>query len=1228
MLSALGIIAAIASQPHCTSLDYKVVRGACENGVRKVVWVKEPRLEVWDCTGEERITQPDETCDCVPQDMVPHYKNAQTISKYSPHVDSKGNPVCHTTASIPSGIPTGDTVSMCTIDDIGFEYTACDPATMKQQIVSYYINHCVPGVTTVTLDTLHEGMPLMISVQAPSVPSNYFIKLMEDASVPIIEYAGPGFGDLNKYIGMEITAIDDQPVTLSDIPNLAKVTGGQRSLSFSVTLPPARTIDCNKQCEAGTYLAPPMSSCGFCPTGTHSIRGDIYTEWTNESWPSNFATRCYATPEVMQWECSDFVMRGTYIDSGDQPPQRSTTVIFNILVDIVTQPAEMRFTMKRDLLDEDTVSLLINGRLEMYWVGGQMEWEESKQEIVIDSCSWKMALFSGNTELGQFCIYRNQYTPFKESSNFPYVSLSDSETYNMVHLDADGCDEAQYNDIDASGKVVFLHRDDKKVCSFVAKGMIAQGKGAIGVIVDDYMAEAPIIMGGNSTGLNIPMAAIEFESGKEVLAHMKTDMQIKVGRTESTLRSSIIQFVVQRERSFQEYGGKVMIKDVYITGTKYAASECTECQPGYYSLGGVDQPSGCEMCPAGTYAYAGSDECKPCPTGKTSVAGSSTCTSVGKCRKQDYIPSYGPCVTTANGATMNLTWVCTAGEPDSPPADEVIPCGPGQKGDCMRIGYIRNADNTCTQCLDGKVANSDGTQCETCPQDTIPHLVYDLSKGFDALGHRFASDAWSTKCTENCDMTPGWDFSLMDETTENLPQTALTAGKGSTSTLGVELMHTFTAKLEGKVVFTYRVETEEDMGTIGDQVGVYFIINLLKVTGKSDVDGNDVVVRKLFWKSTNLLSVQETTGTLEHKFPPGDYELTWRYQKTPTTKPVVFLLTGLTVYGSSLGTGTSCEQCPEGFYCKDGSVLPCAAGTYRDQSSDPTTCAPCPSGRVSKEGSASCDACPAGTGTVDADHPPVCKLIETCKWVSPKGDAFDFSAIQGATDDALGYVVNLCGKSPSCPSNVYACVNDTSSSVSYGTSVTLEQFDGGVNITLTVGATCPVDPSRELGSVIKVMCDPIKQEEYTAHSKVTQIDANDPCMPIFKIISRSGCPLCTSSAREEYWTSCVNGTQQRIRKYGNCYGAKGYLMETRPCGGGSSKKWLPVVIVISLVAVGGLALFVIRLYRQNTALECKYSHVNTDDDGFHMEDDAVDLPEDDYFTHNQDEDSRETGQVI
>eukprot|EP01064_Diplonema_japonicum_P037067 TRINITY_DN8594_c0_g1_i1.p1 TRINITY_DN8594_c0_g1~~TRINITY_DN8594_c0_g1_i1.p1 ORF type:complete len:1221 (+),score=150.38 TRINITY_DN8594_c0_g1_i1:45-3707(+) len=1220
MISTLSILlasSAVATQSQCSSLDYKVVRSTCVHNIRNVTWVKEPRLEVWDCLGPETIPRPQEGCQCVPVDMVPVFEKHHKVKSWKPARDAANKQVCTDTSSaLKNSLPKGTTLASCTVDDIGFEYTECTP-DMTQQIVSYYINNCRPTTHAVTLTTLHQGMPLLISVDVPATPTNYFIKLMSDAAVPVLESVGPGFEELSPYIGMEITEVDHVPVLLSDISKIQAVKDTPRSLTFHIRLSPAKTMPCDKQCEEGTYRAAPMFSCGFCPKGTHSVRGDIYNTWNNESWPSNLATRCYANDK--QWECNAFTMRGDHIDSGDQPVDQSTTSILNILTEIVTQPAVLRFSYKMDLLPDDAMGIIINGKQLQTWYGRRIDdWMEYKQEISVGACSWKLALNNGETKLGEYCIYRNQFYPFRETNNFPYVTLDAAPQYTMVHLDNDGCDASQYVGKDVSNKIVLLHRDPKK-CSFVQKGMVAQSQGAAGVIIMDNYAEGPLIMGDNSTGLNIPMASIQ--STTDILAHFKPQMTVQIGRTSDPPGTSVIQFVVQRERSMSTYGGKFMLKDLRLTGTRYAAEECKQCPAGYFSLGGIDQPDGCEPCPVNTHAGAGSDECKPCPSGYASTPGSSSCIKASECKTRDYVPSFGPCLQTEDGARMKLSWVCNAGLPGDPPQETEIPCGPGEKGDCLRAGLIRTNDS-CEPCDSWQVPNGDSSSCVSCPASKIPQVVYDLRNGFDTLGNKFDDLFWSTRCTENCDMTSGWEFAHVQETNKSLPQTALVAGKDTSSNLVVDLTHTFTANHVGSIQFIYHVETTTKPSDAFDNTEVFFTLRRLK-SKENEQYGSSVL-----WKSDNLITMEILqTGPRNkiYSFPPGDYKATWTYQKQHTAKPVAFFLSGIVVRGSGLGRGIGCMACPDGYHCEENVAKPCSAGTFRTSTSKPTTCTACPAGLVSPTESSHCKSCPGGTRAEGT--PPACVLADaSCKWVAPSSAAFDLTALQGSLDDTTGFLINICSKSASCKPHQQACVN--ASGLSYGSSVALDQSSKGITVTLSEGAECPLDPFRQLGAVVNVVCDPIKKDDYTTHSKVVLTNSSDACRPVYTIVNRAGCPLCSDLPVEDYWTSCVNGTQQRYRKFGNCYGVKKAVVETRQCGGGSSKKWLPAIIVVAVIAVTVLALFVVRLYRQNTALECKYQHVGTDDaTGFH--DDPVELAEDDYFAaQHQEETSQDTGAVI
>ncbi len=82
-----------------------------------------------------------------------------------------------------------------------------------------------------------------------------------------------------------------------------------------------------------------------------------------------------------------------------------------------------------------------------------------------------------------------------------------------------GCDPADYGGFDVAGKIVAVKRG---VCAFVDKGQIAQGQGALGIIVinrDDVPSgELPVFIGFNPEIFSIPMVGLAKDAQPALLA--------------------------------------------------------------------------------------------------------------------------------------------------------------------------------------------------------------------------------------------------------------------------------------------------------------------------------------------------------------------------------------------------------------------------------------------------------------------------------------------------------------------------------------------------------------------------------------------------------------------------------------------------------------------------------------------------------------------------------------
>ena len=69
-------------------------------------------------------------------------------------------------------------------------------------------------------------------------------------------------------------------------------------------------------------------------------------------------------------------------------------------------------------------------------------------------------------------------------------------------------------------------------------------------------------------------------------------------------------------------------------------------------------------------------------------------------------------------------------------------------------------------------------------------------------------------------------------------------------------------------------------------------------------------------------------------------------------------------YTLNQAQATTCNTCPQGYYCPDGKIIQCSAGTYAPQGS--TNCLPCATGTTSNAGAASCFSCAQGCNSCQA----------------------------------------------------------------------------------------------------------------------------------------------------------------------------------------------------------------------------------------------------------------------
>ncbi|KAJ9458318.1 hypothetical protein DIPPA_13664 [Diplonema papillatum] len=1254
---ALLISAAALAEPRCSPVDYVQKMSACADNYRNVTWKKDPRLEVWDCEGPDFVDGGRTTCDCTFDDV--QLAGDVWYVKWT----NEGDEPCTNADAILDALPSGSSVPMCSVNHLGFEYAPCDEESLTQAIVSYWTDVCndYEAYEPVPLFTLLKDVELLIVTERPEQPTNNYILLEETASMAILKEVGPGFADLTNFIGQELVAIDTEEFTKGmPYANLSDVY--PRTLTFKIQLPPARVIPCDSQCDEGTYLAPPMSSCGYCAKGTHSIRGDIYTTWQNDTTPANFHLSCYSIPGSTKTDCTPWTNRGHLIDSGTQPTGTGKAIrsLFEIKARIVAQPSSVKIRFRMDLEPADRFEIHINGDVEARYEGATTGWQEVDIDIRNTLCSWKLLLNSSTAEdesgdpitYAEVCVYRNLFSPFKGSVHFPFARLRDAPGKPLVIADGDGCDPAQYP-ASVKGGLVMVYRDASKQCSFVSRALVAQEAGAAGLLVRDHMATGyPLRMLGPSDGISIPVVSVTAAEG-DVIANTVSahagDVVGSVGRIQEEAGQALIQLLLSRPENAgvgSTKSGKVYVNEVAIDGTKTAATHCGECPGGTYGLGGIDMPEGCMPCPANTFSSVGSDTCARCPRGTVSSPGAVYCTLSETCQyAEDFVPEFGPCLVNEEGvAELSVTFVAEdciviEGEPVQPPADMTLRCGPGDVMDCMGPGKIRLSPTECEACPPGKVPTAAQDACVECSGDEIVVLSYNLSRGFDALNATLTPPLWATSCSENCGQTAGWEFyrTMLDSSASSAAflETGLAAGRDRSNDISIQLTHTFLAAHEGSLSFDYRLASGalyEDL----DRVNVF--LTLYAVASVDNEGGQASAYSQRVYDSGNLLdgidsgSVEEMTHSVSFD-AGGLYRAVWTFQKQRTSQPVVFVMTGIVVVGASNGVGVACDACPAGYSCKRGVIALCPAGTYRAKSDAAGACLQCPKGTVSQgEGKSECVACPAGTVASTAASPkcvlPSSGAAGTCLFSPEEGEVFDLAPLNetrhvGAGVAADAFILNVCKSERSaCGAESLACTTGRQggAATSLGSSLSIDRSDGGLIIALSEGVACPADKFRTLGASITVVCNP-SGNSLSTQGELTEVDRKDACHPNYNIVSAAGCPICNERHMKSYWTACVDGMQTQKVEWADCSGKPvDGVPKTRECGGSGGA---PVGIIVGLVAVM-ICLTVLAVYFccKNRSLEGKYQAIRmvAGDDDFDDDVDDVPPPADIVMTEQHDED--------
>ena len=1004
-----------APMTHCTGLDYVVRRGACTEGHRKVDWVKRPRLEAWDCAGREIIDDAHAGCDCHPDDYTADYDPHGRVLlgwrlRDGAACDAKSATGLNERAV--QGLPAGATLPACTPYDVGYEYTPCDAATDTQEIVAYWTTRCRTGQEHVVDLARWVGAPqtsssgslrVVLTKRAEALTASAESTLLfePDAHGWVLRAVGARMAFLEPLIGHRLTAVTDSHgrhpaedfAAASD-----QVFVDATQAAFDVALPPGKTVACGVQCDAGTYRRAPMRECGYCPPGTHSVRGEIYGGWRTdrpELWPENFHTRCFAeNPEVRQWECSGWAQGDGVLHSGHQPAGRDTVSLLNILVNIKTEPANLRFQYKTDVEADSRFYVTTSGKFTLKQTGPTSGWVEHSSRIQTQGCSLMLTANRSNdpsVSLGTYCVHRNLFEPYSPSLHFGSERFTSTALSDAYHMAGDGCTPDEFDGLDLFGRLVLLHRDRRRRCQFVTKVQRAQEAGAVGVIVLDYSATATY-MTGNSTNLTIPAVSMKGSDsdkllkalfGNETLPPLASTFSpmfgrfaevplypsrdfagfVSVGVGQNTVAPGLAWIQLQLYSTARPPPGvarKVYLKEIVVEGTQFAADSCSECPAGTRSL---PFARGCKVCRAGTYSKAGSSACTPCRMEETSDDGSARCERVRTCEAADYLPLFSAC--DAATSTTKVSWFpfnCVEGRgaPAAPaPASTACICSV-------------QADGACAPCKEGTVpSTADGGGkggCRACGEEQVVERV-DTFEGFARLAPslqgqhsllvreevtKAVGDAsfagrvlWTTRCAGEC--SPGVAWTLRATEKREAPWAELSVGS-ETETVQAEneLSYAFTAVVPGTIEFTASARAPLDSLFTRAQQRAGVRLGFRLVAEASGDDGGVDPEEENNVHTLGRLPFARSGAPVTHttSFEAGRYRAVWTYSTGGSAVVQRVTLHSLVVKGTASGRGVSCGQCPAGYSCGLGAPEVCPLGLKRSPEDPPKKCLLCAGEKV------------------------------------------------------------------------------------------------------------------------------------------------------------------------------------------------------------------------------------------------------------------------------------------
>jgi len=950
----------------------------------------------------------------------------------------------------------------------------------------------------------------------------------------------------------------------------------------NLKLPRPSVIGCRDECDDGQFLGPPNTMCKDCPSGTYSVKGDVYGPiW--KSIPSNFHTTCTGLG------CHTWKVHNGVLESGDQNANDYASSILTLWADVKAAPSTLKVTYRTSTeRAADFLRVYINGALVAMQSGIMPTWGEmtfNLQETGRD-CKWTLSQSMLSQNVSKLCMVRNAFEPWRPEIHF---NASVSPIYLKGYVaDGDGCRVTAYN-ATAQGRLVFVRRDG--LCHFDTKVKFAQAAGAAAVVVvDNLEAGVAIHMAGDSTGMMIPSVSMGKSDGERVIntirQHDSYFFEIKAEDVNIGVQE--INFVYVKDYSKSDGEDKVFIRDITITGTVYAAEQCTLCPPGRSS---PKKSTECQPCPQDTYSDRPGVPwpCHPCPPHSHSAPGSTVCIPTDECTEFDYLPNLTRCVSIDGGATYTQQLKYVPVEPPScnlthskyaPPLSRNITCGPCARGSVRKSDPLptgpEETSQSCSQCPQGSIPKN-LHECMPCATGMIAKrtLIYDGFRDLEGI----IPKAWTLACT-NCVGT-GWNLvpaTNITDSNEGL-NTFLSTGHHSFGKYGFSVLtlpFTIEVRSNTSVTLGYHFESDPLFPSDLDAITVHFYIR---------VNSSTNIQKILFEASLIKTATRSLSGRLvAPALDPGAYNMLIFYVKrAQTNRPVSFVIRSLRIEGEASGGASKCEICPQGYSCSSGVPIACQPGFYGDELNS-QTCKPCPGNTVSTSIAAKeCLPCPVGTRSGAAHN--ICFIDQSFfmvlsptrkRWLSydlsflderigplstKVNDTAPFSATIASEPNAVAMFLHLRTQSDTPGSQALPCSNiqgpyvcfaesDNKTTYNLGTvlsSVTSERRDAfrdDLVVQLTGGDRCDVRKEEFYRTSLRLICEDETQmgrlNPYGNNlSSVAQCAGLDLCKTMktgslyrFRLVEFDGCeakdeirtsaacPACTSVPYIVSYTTC------------------------------------------------------------------------------------------------------------